>query len=266
MKFRRTHPSRLEAPIRPGRTSRSTRGRGRWFQNPAAVLAGLILLIVAAAEVLGRAAGWGALGPGNPERRRVAVTFDDGPGEQTAELLSVLSRHGVRATFFVTAPGAKAYRQELEALRSAGHQLEAHGRWHTHALLLPPWLEWSQVRWHPRSNEAGPHLYRPPYGGHSPWTRLFARLQGRQIALWDVEGRDWTTGDAGALARQTLARVRPGSVILLHDGPAVTPQLLDHLLGGLTERGLQAVSLRELPMGRIDLRAGVRRLLSSYGR
>lgn len=236
------------------------------MRSPGVSWAGLILISVVAAEVLGRAAGWGALGPGNSEGQRVAVTFDDGPGPQTAELLSVLSRHGARATFFVTEPAAKAHRPELETLRSAGHQLEAHGRWHTHALLLPPWLEWSQVRWHPRDNEAGPHLYRPPYGGHSPWTRLFARLQGRQIALWDVEGRDWTTGDAGTLAEQALRRVRAGSVILLHDGPAVTPELLDHLLGGLAARGLQAVPLNELPPGHIGFRAGVRRLLSSYGR
>ncbi|WP_229780552.1 polysaccharide deacetylase family protein [Deinococcus malanensis] len=220
---------------------------------------------VAAAEVLGRAAGWGAMGPGKPNGHLVAVTFDDGPGPRTAELLTVLARHGARATFFVTAPAVQTHAAQLQALRSAGHQFEAHGRWHIHALLLPPWREWRQVRWHPRTQEPGPHFYRPPYGGHSPWTRLFARLQGRQIALWDVEGRDWTSGDAAGLAGQALARVRPGSVILLHDGPAVTPELLDHLLEGLAARGLQAVTMNELPPQRIGLRAGVRRLLSSYG-
>jgi peptidoglycan/xylan/chitin deacetylase (PgdA/CDA1 family) len=68
----------------------------------------------------------------------------------------------------------------LRALHAAGHQVEAHGRWHRHALRLTPWQEWAQIAWHPRAGQRGPHLYRPPYGGHSPLTRLLAHLTGRQ--------------------------------------------------------------------------------------
>ncbi|GHF54985.1 peptidoglycan/xylan/chitin deacetylase (PgdA/CDA1 family) [Deinococcus metalli] len=220
---------------------------------------------VLAAEVLGRAAGWGALGAGADDRPRVAVTFDDGPSGRTAALLDVLARHGARATFFVTEPACRAHPDDLRAIRAGGHRVEAHGRWHTHALLLAPWREWAQVRWHPRAAEPGRHLYRPPYGGHSPLTRVFAALNGRQVALWDVEGRDWTAGDAFTLAQQTVARTRPGSVILLHDGPDVTPALLDALLAGLRARGLEAVTVDDLPARRIPLYAGLRRLLASYG-
>ncbi|WP_328774540.1 polysaccharide deacetylase family protein [Deinococcus aquaedulcis] len=224
-----------------------------------------LLLLPLLGELWGRAAGWGALGAGDPARPRVALTFDDGPSPRTPELLAVLARHGVQATFFVTAPACAAFPAELAALEAAGHRLEAHGRWHRHALLLPPWQEWAQVRWHPRPGQTGPLLYRPPYGGHSPWTRLLARAAGRQVALWDVEGRDWTAADASGLARQTLARVQPGSVVLLHDGPAVTPALLDGLLVGLHERSLSAVPLHELPPRRIGWRAGWQRLRASYG-
>ncbi|MFD1732603.1 polysaccharide deacetylase family protein [Deinococcus malanensis] len=96
------------------------------------------------------------------------MTFDDGPGPRTAELLTVLARHGARATFFVTAPAVQTHAAQLQALRSAGHQFEAHGRWHIHALLLPPWREWRQVRWHPRTQEPGPHFYRPHTEGIAP--------------------------------------------------------------------------------------------------
>ena len=218
------------------------------------------LLAVALADLLGRAAGFGALGAGTAADR-VALTFDDGPSERTPELLAVLARHEAQATFFVLEPHVRAFPNELRALRDAGHQLESHGRWHRHALLLAPWQEWEQVRWHP----GGGTLYRPPYGGHSPLTRLLARLAGREIALWDTEGRDWTDAPAADLAAQTLARVRPGSVVLLHDGPAVTPELLDLLLRGLHERGLRAVRLDELPPQRIGWRAGLGRLRQSYG-
>jgi len=218
------------------------------------------------ADLWGRAAGWGALGPGDRSAPRVALTFDDGPGERTPELLAVLARHGAPATFFVTAPAAARWPEHLRAIRAAGHGLEAHGRWHVHALRLSPAREWAQVGWHPRAAEPGPHLYRPPYGGHSPLTRLLARRARRRVALWDVEGRDWTAAPAARLAAELLARVRPGSVVLLHDGPRVTPELLDQLLGGLRERGLTPVRLADLPPRPIGLRGGLRRLRASYGR
>ncbi len=224
-----------------------------------------LLTPVLLAEVLGRAAGWGALGHGPRDRWRVAVTFDDGPSDRTPELLAVLARHRARATFFVTRPAARAHPELLDATEQAGHTLDAHGIWHRTALTLTPWQEWAQVAWHPRPARPGPHLYRPPYGGHSPLTRLFARLSGRQVALWDTEGRDWTDADPATLAAQTLARVQPGSVILLHDGPAVTPALLDALLSGLSERGLEVVPMHELPARRITFREGLTRLRASYG-
>lgn len=195
----------------------------------------------------------------------MALTFDDGPSPRTPELLEILAQHTARATFFVTAPACEAHPELLQKLLDSPHQVEAHGRWHRHAMLLTPWQEWAQIGWHPRAGQTGPLLYRPPYGGHSPLTLPLTWLAGRQIALWDVEGRDWTDADAPTLAQQTLARIRPGSVVLLHDGPAVTPELLTLLLEGLKARGLQASTLAELPMQRIRLRQGLKRVWASYG-
>ncbi|GGR89895.1 polysaccharide deacetylase family protein [Deinococcus sedimenti] len=230
-------------------------------------LGGAAFLLVPAvlAELLGRAAGWGALGHGPRDGWKVAVTFDDGPGDRTRELLEILAQYGARGTFFVTRPAAQAHPELLDAIEAAGHTLDAHGVWHRHALTLTPWMEWAQVAWHPRPQRVGLHLYRPPYGGHSPLTRLFARLAGRQVALWDTESRDWTDAEPASLAAQTLARVQPGSVILLHDGPAGTPALLDALLRGLQERGLAVVPMHELPPQRIILLGGLKRLRDSYG-
>lgn len=235
-----------------------------WLRPGGKLLAGVALCVLVA-DVVGRAMGWGALGKGNSSSAQVALTFDDGPSDQTPELLRVLANYGVKATFFVTKPACDAYPHELASILQAGHQVEAHGRWHTHALLLPPWREWAQVAWHPRAGEGGLHLYRPPYGGHSPLTRLIARLTRRQIALWDVEGRDWTAAPATALAELTLAQVKGGSVILLHDGPAVTPALLGPLLAGLRRQRLQAVTLRELNPSPITFLEGLRRVRHSYG-
>lgn len=228
-------------------------------------LLGVWLLAALGAELLYRAAGLGALGPNPDAAGHLALTFDDGPSQRTPALLSLLAAAGAKATFFVTPDACAAFPAELRAIIATGHQVEAHGLRHRHALSLWPWQEWAQVRWHPRSGEVGPLLYRPPYGGHSPLTRLLARLAGRQVTLWDVESRDWTDQRAEQLLTQVLPQLISGSVILLHDGPAVTPELLKLLLPQLQARQLKAVTLVVLPAQRIGWRLGWRRLRGSYG-
>ena len=220
-----------------------------------------VALLILFTDLLFRVLGLGALAHGRRDDPRVALTFDDGPGPGTPELLALLARHRVTAAFFVTRSACLAHPEELHLLLAAGHQVEAHGARHRHALMLTPWAEWTQVRWHPGEGR----LYRPPWGGHSPLTRPLARLAGRQVALWDVESRDWLARDPQDLARSTLAAVRGGSVILLHDGPARTLPQLDSLIPALRARGLTPVPLRDLelrPLGLWDALDRARRLFT----
>ena len=228
--------------------------------------AGLLALGVLAADVLGRQLGLGALGAGRPDGvRGVALTFDDGPSDQTPLLLALLARHGAHATFFLTGERAQADPAALSALAAAGHGLESHGLTHRHALTLTPWAEARQIGWHPQPGREG-QLYRPPWGGHSPFTRRLARRAGVRVALWDVESRDWTSADPQTLAAGMLAQLRPGSVLLLHDGPPGTLAVLEVLLPALKERGLQAVTLAQLEPQPIGVRAGVGRLVRMWVR
>ncbi len=223
------------------------------IKRPLALGLTAVALAVLLADLLGRVLGVGALAHGARTDTRVALTFDDGPGERTPDVLAALARHGVTATFFVNGDACAAHPDALRALQAAGHQLESHGARHRHALTLTPWAEWAQVRWHPT-----PHgrLYRPPWGAHSPLTRWLVRRAGRQVALWDVESCDWLDQPPQALARAVLARARGGSVILLHDGPARTVALLDALLPDLRARGFHPVPLRDLNLRPLGWRDG----------
>ena len=226
-------------------------------------------LAVLAADLLGRQLGFGALGGGDLHSRQVALTFDDGPSAQLPALLDMLARHEVRATFFLTGERADAHPGALRAMQSAGHQLESHGYAHRHALSFTPWGEARQLGWHPDPWREG-RLYRPPWGGHSPLTRLLARRAGVTVALWNAESRDWlaqdgATQDGATLARELLPTLRGGAVILLHDGPgaersARTLALLEVLLPALRERGLEAVTLHELGPKPIGWTAGWARM------
>lgn len=244
-------------------------GRGRAAlagPGPALLaLLGLAVLTPLLGDLLGRALGLGALGPGPRTavgQPRVALTFDDGPSPRTPELLAALREGGAGGTFFVLEEACAAYPAEFALLRQSGGQIESHGRWHRHALTLTPVREAAQLAWTP---PGGGRLYRPPYGGHSPLTRWHAARAGKQVALWDAEGRDWLDLPARELAQAALRQLRPGSVLLLHDGPAVTPELLRHLLPALAARGWEAVRLDDLPPEPLGWREAWRRLGRSYG-
>ncbi|WP_038056884.1 polysaccharide deacetylase family protein [Thermus amyloliquefaciens] len=204
------------------------------------LILGLILLLYGVSDLLFRFLGLGAYAHASRRTPKVALTFDDGPSERTEALLDLLRRHGVKATFFLTGERARARPDLVEALRREGHQVEDHGEWHQAWKLFLPWLEWAHMRRNPG------RYYRPPHGLHTPFTRLFARLLGKRIALWDLESKDWLDLPPEALAERLLYYLRPGSIVLLHDGPERTLRLLELALPRMLALGYRPVTLEDL--------------------
>ena len=134
-------------------------------------LFGAVLLLFGLSDLLFRFLGLGAYAHGSRREPKVALTFDDGPSERTEALLALLARHGVKATFFLTGEKARARPDLVEAIRRAGHQVEDHGEWHRPLWLFLPWVEWRHMAQNPG------RYYRPPHGLHTPFTRLFARIE-----------------------------------------------------------------------------------------
>ncbi|VCU53119.1 Peptidoglycan-N-acetylglucosamine deacetylase [Thermus thermophilus] len=225
-------------------------------------LFGAVLLLYGLSDLLFRLLGLGAYAHGKRREAKIALTFDDGPSERTEALLALLARHGVKATFFLTGEKARARPDLVEAIRREGHQVEDHGEGHRPLWLFLPWVEWRHMAQNPG------RYYRPPHGLHTPFTRLFARLLGKRIALWDVEGKDWLDLPPEALAERLLFYVKPGSIVLLHDGPERTLRLLEIFLPRLLALGYEPVTLdglRPIPLTfRLALLRGLQGLDERY--
>jgi peptidoglycan/xylan/chitin deacetylase (PgdA/CDA1 family) len=204
------------------------------------LILGLVLLLYGLSDLLFRFLGLGAFAQGSRREPKVALTFDDGPSETTEALLALLKAHGVKATFFLTGERAKKRPDLVEKIREAGHQIEDHGQIHQAWKLLLPWVEWRHMAENPA------RYYRPPHGLHTPFTRPFARILGKRVALWDLESKDWLDLPPEALAERLLYYLRPGSVVLLHDGPERTLELLKLVLPRMLELGYRPVTLDEL--------------------
>lgn len=163
-----------------------------------------------------------ALARGPREGRRVALTFDDGPAPPfTEQILDVLRDYRVPATFFVCGQNAERHPELLRRIHAQGHTLGNH--MYSHPLLyiqsrrrIAEEIDRTQevIR---RLTGCQPQLFRPPYGVR--WFGLYPvlRERGMHLVQWSDTGYDWKN-DAEAIVRAALQRLRPGSIILLHDG------------------------------------------------
>ncbi|HWO69373.1 MAG TPA: polysaccharide deacetylase family protein [Actinomycetota bacterium] len=186
---------------------------------------------------------------------RVALTFDDGPWPGTTRaILRILRRMHVRATFFLVGSRVERSPRLVRAIARGGHAIGNHS-WshpmHPAFRRLPPERLRAELA---RTNRAlerlgvEPALFRPP-GGSVDGRVVAAALElGMRTVLWDVDPRDWA-GDArpAALAASVLRQVRPGSIVLLHDGGGdgwTTVRALPAIVRGIRRMGLRLVPLR----------------------
>ncbi len=183
----------------------------------------------------------------------VALTFDDGPSLYTPQILDVLARYGARGTFFVTGAQLAGRERLLWKMVLGGSEI-GNGTWsHAHAADIGAGALARELRSTSAAVTAAakvrPCFSRPPYGqGARRHARVSAEA-GMSTALWSVDPRDFASRTPQAVASRVLARVRPGAVVVLHDGGSdrwVTVQALERVLRGLERRGYSTVTLSEL--------------------
>ncbi len=188
----------------------------------------------------------------------VALTFDDGPSPQyTPRILARLRRLHVRATFFVVGYLAAAYPQlvrgELRLGMTVGNHSYNHPEVPPFDQLPPPLLRDEIALGGQILSKLGvrPRLFRPPGGSVSPALVRAAAALGQRVVLWSVDPADWTPGStANEIARRVLSSVRPGSIVILHDGGgdrSATLAALPAIVRGIRKRGLHLVLLTAEP-------------------
>ena len=191
-----------------------------------------------------------------PRNREIWLTIDDGPDpHDTPRLLDLLDAFDhARATFFVTGERARAYPDLLHEILRRGHALGNHTDTH------PQRTFWRLGPGRLRRELGGcqeavqtltgvaPRLFRPPVGMVNPFVPAAVRACGLQTVGWSARGFDGvSTAEPGEVVRRILADLRPGGIVLLHEGkrsPVGDPlnvRVLKKLLQALRERGWQAV-------------------------
>ena len=187
----------------------------------------------------------------------VALTFDDGPNvTATAQVREILNGHGVRATFFEVGKALESRPSLALDLLRDGHVIANHS--HSHSLAA--WLSRDDDDLSRAQDAFAQHLgvrpafFRPPFGLVTRETRQRLKEHGMTCVTWDVAAEDWKLDDPAEIARRVLEAVRPGSIVLLHDGHDgdvtgnrhVIVEALPAILAGLAARSLAPAGLDDL--------------------
>jgi peptidoglycan/xylan/chitin deacetylase (PgdA/CDA1 family) len=192
-----------------------------------------------------------------PEQRAVALTFDDGPGPATGQIVGELRALHARATFFVVGTMAAIRPDMVRAERQAGMEVGNHTWTHPAMPTLTAAAQRLEIQ---RTNELLAHITgRRPRFFRPPNWRVGQRTAGivareRMIGvLRTVDTRDWTLPGTGAIVRRAL-RVRPGGIVAMHDAGgytrAQTVAAVPAIVRGLRRRHLRPVTVGQLYAGR----------------
>lgn len=196
---------------------------------------------------------------GAASRRVVALTFDDGPNEPyTSQIAAILGRHNLRATFFQVGTCVERFPATTAALAKAGHIIGNHSQSHQfHRYLAHPGFERELDESQAVLTELlgkKPALFRPPWLWRQP--RLLKSLKARGLQPVSGEFGSWLEPfqpSGRRMARRALAKVRPGSIIIFHDGYNATAArrsetvvAVEMLVESLLKQGYEFVTVDEL--------------------
>lgn len=173
----------------------------------------------------------------------IYLTLDDGPGPQTGQILDVLKKHKVKATFFVIGKMVRTREALLQRVIDEGHGLGNHTYDHANLAQLSAAGVKDQLLH--AAEKIGPEAgacFRPPYGALNDRARQVASSVDMQPVLWTIDTDDWSpSASVGSISAQ-LRKAHPGSVVLMHDGGGdrtATAAALDKVIPELQAKGYQ---------------------------
>ncbi len=232
----------------------------QWRWALGAVLANHLLLMLAGLWPRSHWLGpnWTRLPAAAVSRHEIALTIDDGPDPVvTPQVLDLLDRYEVRATFFCIGEKAARYPDLCRDIVRRGHAVENHSQHHRHYFAMmnrSGFMRELQAAQATLTAITGqpPLFFRAPAGLRNPFLDPVLNKLDLRLASWSARGFDTRVNDAARINQQLLHDLRPGAILLLHDGnaartPAGTPVILDVLPTVLTAAntaGLRFVTLR----------------------
>lgn len=187
------------------------------------------------------------------EKKQVAFSFDATWGnEYTQDILKILDKHDVRATFFLTGDWVEKYPEDVKQIAGFGHDIGNHSESHRNMSQLSKEVcEWEIVSVHEKVRAltgVEMNLFRAPYGDYDDQLIQTAEEQGYKVVQWSVDSLDWKEYGAKSVIKTVLenSELKNGAIILMHNGAKDTKDALESIVLGIKRQGYEIVPISEL--------------------
>ncbi|MFC2134549.1 polysaccharide deacetylase family protein [Bacteroidota bacterium] len=183
------------------------------------------------------------------DKNIVALTFDDGPGNETEEILEVLKQYNVTATFFIIGERAEWHPETVKKISALGHEIGTHG--YSHKFFFENNYEDISKSKEVLENITNKTIeyFRPPYGFRTPKTYKTAKELDLKIVTWNIFPMDFFELKEETIFRRTVRQLESGSIITLHDGPEnkeQTVNVLPKIIEEARNQGFEFVTITKL--------------------
>jgi peptidoglycan/xylan/chitin deacetylase (PgdA/CDA1 family) len=187
------------------------------------------------------------------QHREIALTFDDGPGPYTPQILAILQREHVPATFFEVGIEERYFSASTMAIAADGDVIGDHTQLHAAMSRLSRAKQRAQLLEQAaaieRHGASFPRLFRPPYGLWNSTTLALLHRYRMLMVLWTVDTNDYRRPGVPAIVDAAVDGARPGAIILLHDAGgdrSQTVAALPQIIAALRRRHYQLVTVPRL--------------------
>jgi len=192
---------------------------------------------------------------GPTSKKEFSLTYDDGPGYITGDLLKLLDKYGVKATFFMTGYSVRKYPEAAGKVAAAGHLVGNHtdkhefypkiGKGPDREKILEKEIDGAAAAIE-RAAGVKPVFMRMPNGYDKDWVRSVAARKGYILVNWTY-GSDWTNIPEEKMTAEYLKHLKPGVIFLMHDGGGKTREktlrITELILKEAARKGLHPVKV-----------------------
>ncbi len=181
----------------------------------------------------------------------IALTFDDGPNENTRDILSILKKHNAKATFFCIGQNIEKHPDIVREIIADGHLIGNHSYSHSHFFDFFGKQKVVAELQHTdglimKLTGKKPLFFRPPYGVTNPSIRRALQVTHHVVIGWSIRSMDGISKDSDAIFNRVARQLSPGAVVLLHDTRKHTTSVLERLLVTAAEKKIKIVAVDQL--------------------
>jgi peptidoglycan-N-acetylglucosamine deacetylase len=192
---------------------------------------------------------------GGGTKREIALTFDDGPGPYTPQVLQILRKFKVKATFFEVGFMERWFHSSTTRALQEGHAIGDHTESHAKLARLKRPEQRRQIvdqaEWLQKLGAPTPRLFRPPFGSFDARTFRVLRNNRMLMVLWSVDAQDYRRPGVKSIVRRVMRGAKPGAIVLMHDAGgrrSQTVAALPEIIKRLRKRHFKLVTVPQLIM------------------